>query len=59
MKKAVLVCALVAVFSAAAATQDPTILTSPPERFSTRVVVSGLEGPWEAKSTSCPKIFFG
>src|SRR5262245_18943462 len=47
MKKAVLVSALVAVFSAAAATQDSTIITSPPERFSTRVLVSGLEGPWE------------
>jgi PQQ-dependent dehydrogenase (s-GDH family) len=47
MKKAVLVSAIVAVLSTAAATQDPTIVTNPPERFSTRVVVSGLEGPWE------------
>lgn len=47
MKKAVLVSALVAVFSAAAATQDSTIVTNPPERFSTRVLISGLEGPWE------------
>jgi PQQ-dependent dehydrogenase (s-GDH family) len=47
MKKAVLVSALVALFSAAAATQDSTIVTNPPERFSTRVLISGLEGPWE------------
>jgi PQQ-dependent dehydrogenase (s-GDH family) len=47
MKKAVLVSALVAVFSAAGATQDSTIVTNPPERFSTRVLISGLEGPWE------------
>jgi PQQ-dependent dehydrogenase (s-GDH family) len=47
MKKAVLISALVAVFSTAAATQDSTIVTNPPERFSTRVLVSGLEGPWE------------
>ena len=47
MKKAVLVSALVAVFSAAAATQDSTIITNPPEHFSTRVLISGLEGPWE------------
>jgi PQQ-dependent dehydrogenase (s-GDH family) len=31
----------------AAATQDPTVVTNPPERFATRVLVSGLEGPWE------------
>lgn len=47
MKKAVLLAALVAVFSAAAASQDSTIVTSPPERFATRAIVSGLEGPWE------------
>jgi PQQ-dependent dehydrogenase (s-GDH family) len=47
MKKAVLVSALVAVLSAAAATQDSTVVTNPPEHFSTRVVISGLEGPWE------------
>src|SRR4029453_2525229 len=29
------------------AIQDPTLVTSPPEHFSMRVVVSGLEGPWE------------
>jgi PQQ-dependent dehydrogenase (s-GDH family) len=46
-KTAGLVCALVAVWSAVAATQDPTIVANPPERFSTRVVISGLEGPWE------------
>jgi PQQ-dependent dehydrogenase (s-GDH family) len=47
MKKVALVSAVVAVFTAAVATQDPTIVTNPPERFSTRVLVSGLEGPWE------------
>ena len=47
MKQAVIVCALVAAFSAAVATQDPTVVTNPPERFSTRVLISGLEGPWE------------
>lgn len=47
MKKAVLVSALVAFSSGAAATQDSTIVTNPPERFSTRVLISGLEGPWE------------
>ena len=46
-KNAGLVCAVIAVFSVAAATQDPTVVTNPPERFSTRVLVSGLEGPWE------------
>ena len=39
--------AFVAIISVAAATQDPTVVTSPPEKFSTRVLVSGLEGPWE------------
>jgi PQQ-dependent dehydrogenase (s-GDH family) len=29
------------------AIQDPTLVTSPPEHFSMRVVASGLEGPWE------------
>ena len=46
-KQAGLIGALVAVFTAAVATQDPTIVASPPERFTTRVLVSGLEGPWE------------
>jgi len=46
-KQAVIVCALVAAFAAAVATQDSTVVTNPPERFSTRVVISGLEGPWE------------
>ncbi len=42
-----LVCASFALFSAAAATQDSSLITSPPERFTSRAVVSGLEGPWE------------
>jgi PQQ-dependent dehydrogenase (s-GDH family) len=33
--------------SMASAMQDPTIITNPPERFTMRVVASGLEGPWE------------
>jgi PQQ-dependent dehydrogenase (s-GDH family) len=33
--------------SIGAATQDPTLVTNPPERFSMRVVASGLDGPWE------------
>jgi PQQ-dependent dehydrogenase (s-GDH family) len=33
--------------SIGAAMQDPTIVTSPPEKFTMRVVTSGLEGPWE------------
>jgi PQQ-dependent dehydrogenase (s-GDH family) len=45
--RASLVCAAIAVVSVSAATQDSTIVTNPPERFSTRVVISGLEGPWE------------
>src|SRR5262245_4132258 len=36
-----------AVLTAATATQDATIVTNPSERFSTRVLASGLEGPWE------------
>jgi PQQ-dependent dehydrogenase (s-GDH family) len=36
-----------AVVAVAAATQDPTIVTNAPERFTMRVVTSGLEGPWE------------
>jgi PQQ-dependent dehydrogenase (s-GDH family) len=36
-----------AVASAGATMQDPTIVTNPPERFTMRVVTSGLEGPWE------------
>ena len=35
------------VMAVAAATQDSTVVTNPPERFATRVLVSGLEGPWE------------
>src|SRR6476659_4098502 len=31
----------------ATAMQDPTLVTTPPEHFSMRVLVSGLEGPWE------------
>src|SRR5262245_53258582 len=36
-----------AVLAASAASQDPTLVTNPPERFTTRALVSGLEGPWE------------
>ena len=36
----------VAVVSLAAA-QDPTLVTDPPERFTMRVVATGLDGPWE------------
>jgi PQQ-dependent dehydrogenase (s-GDH family) len=39
--------AFVAALSAAAAMQDPTLITNPPERFTTRVLASGLDGPWE------------
>ena len=35
------------VASVGAAMQDPTIVTNPPEKFTMRVVTSGLEGPWE------------
>jgi PQQ-dependent dehydrogenase (s-GDH family) len=28
-------------------TQDPTLVTDPPERFNMRVITSGLDGPWE------------
>ena len=42
-----LIGAFIAAFTTFAATQDSTIVTNPPERFSTRVLVSGLEGPWE------------
>jgi len=45
--KAGLIGAFVAVLSASAAMQDSTIVTNPPERFTTRVLISGLEGPWE------------
>ena len=41
------VVAALAVASVGAAMQDPTIVTNPPERFTMRVVTSGLEGPWE------------
>ena len=33
--------------SVATARQDPTIVTNPPEKFSMRVVATGLDGPWE------------
>ncbi len=33
--------------SAASARQDPTIVTNPPEKFTMRVVATGLDGPWE------------
>jgi PQQ-dependent dehydrogenase (s-GDH family) len=36
-----------AVISLPAAMQDPSIVTNPPERFTMRVVTSGLDGPWE------------
>ena len=39
--------AALAVASVQAAMQDPTIVTNPPEKFTMRVVTSGLEGPWE------------
>jgi PQQ-dependent dehydrogenase (s-GDH family) len=42
-----LVGAFVAILSAAVATQDSTVVTNPPEKFSIRVLISGLEGPWE------------
>ena len=32
---------------AVGAMQDPTIVTTPPERFAMRVVATGLDGPWE------------
>jgi PQQ-dependent dehydrogenase (s-GDH family) len=38
---------LIAGMSAVAGMQDTTIVTNPPERFSMRVLTSGLEGPWE------------
>ena len=44
---AAIVCAFIAVIVATAATQDSTVVTNPPERFATRVLASGLEGPWE------------
>jgi PQQ-dependent dehydrogenase (s-GDH family) len=37
----------IAALTAVTATQDSTVITNPPERFSTRVLISGLEGPWE------------
>ena len=33
--------------SAVVATQNPTLVTTPPERFNMRVVTSGLDAPWE------------
>lgn len=46
-KTAFAIGACVAMLSASAATQDPTLVTSPPERFAMRVLTTGLEGPWE------------
>lgn len=37
----------VAILSAVATMQDPSLVTNPPERFAMRVLASGLEGPWE------------
>src|SRR5262245_34205667 len=39
--------AIVAMLPAAATMQDPTLITNPAERFTMRVLASGLEGPWE------------
>ena len=39
--------ALIAALSVTAASQDATVVTTPPERFSMRVLASGLDGPWE------------
>jgi PQQ-dependent dehydrogenase (s-GDH family) len=39
--------AFVMVLSVTPAMQDSTLVTNPPERFSMRVLASGLEGPWE------------
>ncbi len=47
MKQTLACAACVAALSATAMMQDATIVTNPPEHFSTRVLVSGLEGPWE------------
>jgi PQQ-dependent dehydrogenase (s-GDH family) len=38
---------VLAVMSEAAIEQDPTLVRNPPEKFTIRVVTSGLEGPWE------------
>ena len=35
------------IVAATMATQDPTLVTDSPERFTMRVVASGLDGPWE------------
>ena len=46
----VLICALgvaLVLVSAAAARQDPTIVVNPPEKFTMRVIATGLDGPWE------------
>ena len=45
--KATTCAAFVIALSTTPAMQDPTIVTNPPEHFSMRVLVSGLEGPWE------------
>ena len=46
--KQMLACTVcVAALSSSALMQDATIVTNPQEHFSTRVLVSGLEGPWE------------
>jgi len=47
MKKTAAALLAFAILSATAAMQDPTLVTNPPEQFAMRVLVSGLEGPWE------------
>jgi len=48
MKQIALVAAIViAVLCAWPAAQDDSIVTNPPEKFSMRVLSSGIEGPWE------------
>jgi len=42
-----LVGAILIALSVTASMQDSTIVTSPPEHFTMRVLASGLEGPWE------------
>jgi PQQ-dependent dehydrogenase (s-GDH family) len=44
---AVSVLASALAISVVGSTQDPTIVTSPPERFRMRVVATGLASPWE------------
>ena len=45
--KTITCAALIAALSVTAASQDATVVTTPPERFSMRVLASGLDGPWE------------